>query len=153
MSDNWEKRFERHYERLSDEECWTWRSSLSSAGYGRFRLDGKARIASRIAYEIANGPIPAGMCVLHSCDNRACVNPSHLRVGSHQENMDDRNSKGRASGGSLRGDRHPKSKISREQAELIRKIAGEAAVSQKAIASMFGISQSVVSEIKNGKSW
>lgn len=149
----WVDRFHSHYVRSEPDKCWEWRSARSQNGYGRFMLSGKARIASRISYEVHCGPIPAGLCVMHICDNPACVNPHHLRLGTHSDNMLDRNVKGRARGGSLRGERHWNSKISQEQADKIRILARQGRVPQRSIASMFGISQSQVSEIKNENTW
>src|SRR5215217_6716850 len=96
----WHARFQSHYRVGSADECWPWLSSTSAAGYGRFLLDGKARIASRVAYMMAFGD-PGQTHVLHRCDNPACVNPSHLFLGTHKDNMGDRNKKGRSRGGSL----------------------------------------------------
>lgn len=149
----WHKRFHSHYSRGSDEDCWEWKSCRSAAGYGRFMLKGKSRIASRLAYQIRHGYIPDNICVLHQCDNPACVNPSHLWLGSHKENMDDRETKGRANGGSQRGESHPRAKLTLDLAQEIRRLALSNAMPQSAIARQFGISQSQVSEIKNAKAW
>ena len=145
----WLTRFKRHYKVQSNEECWPWQSCRSAAGYGRFALNGKQLIASRVAYEIACGPIPDGFCVLHNCDNPSCVNPRHLRLGSHLQNMADRNSRGRARGGSLSGERHPRAKLSDAQRAEVRRLSIGGRLLQKTIGLIFGISQSHVSTIKN----
>ena len=69
--------------------CWNWQSAKRSDGYGVFRIAGHTRRASRLSYELAKGPIPPNAFVLHSCDNPSCVRPSHLRIGSHHDNMAD----------------------------------------------------------------
>ncbi len=77
--------------------CWVWKSSQSRGAYGSFRRDdGVAVGAHRHSYALRHGPIPAGLHVLHSCDNPPCVNPDHLSLGTHADNMRDMATKGRA---------------------------------------------------------
>lgn len=79
-------------------ECWPWTaSSLTTYGYGHIRLTSSRRkvLSHRLAYELANGPIPDGLKVLHECDNPPCCNPAHLFLGTHLANARDRDSKGR----------------------------------------------------------
>jgi hypothetical protein len=80
-----------------DGECWTWKGSTNGAkGYGRFYPTHGLRVyAHRFAYELANGNFDPQIEVLHSCDNPRCVNPSHLSLGSHTDNMRDMSRKGR----------------------------------------------------------
>lgn len=80
----------------SDETgCWMWSAGKTGQGYGAFSIDGKNRPAHRVSYELFKGPIPEGLFVCHDCDTPACVNPDHLFLGTHQDNMDDRSKKGR----------------------------------------------------------
>lgn len=76
--------------------CWDWISgSRCHGGYGTVRTDGKKRLAHRVSYEVFVGPIPEGKIVCHSCDNRMCVNPEHLWIGTQKDNVKDMLDKGR----------------------------------------------------------
>ena len=82
--------------------CWPWTASTCGGGYGQFRLAGRPQLAHRVAYEQLVGPIPNGRHVLHRCDTPLCVNPAHLFLGTHTDNMADMTIKGRQS----RGEKH-----------------------------------------------
>lgn len=75
--------------------CWLWTGMLTTSGYGGYTDNGKVRVASRLSWELHEGPIPPGLCVLHRCDVRPCVNPAHLFLGTKGDNNRDCAAKGR----------------------------------------------------------
>lgn len=75
--------------------CWPWPKYLDAKGYGKIFFDDFKFSVHRLSYEHYKGPIPEGMCVMHSCDNPACFNPDHLSLGTHTDNMRDMVRKGR----------------------------------------------------------
>ncbi|WP_425555541.1 HNH endonuclease signature motif containing protein [Hymenobacter koreensis] len=79
--------------------CWNWTASTRRDGYGWFNVNNGAQLAHRVSYELCKGPIEDGLHVLHSCDNPACVNPNHLSLGTHQDNMDEKVARGRSTAG------------------------------------------------------
>ena len=84
-----EKDAKRFWEKVSkDADCWEWIAATGSQGYGRFWLNGRLELPHRIAYENAFGPIPKGNLVDHTCHNKECVNPSHLRTATTKQNAE-----------------------------------------------------------------
>lgn len=105
-----------------DTGCILWTAWKNNRGYGVVGLPlGKKAYAHRISYELTNGPIPEGMSVCHRCDTQACINPAHLFVGTHQENMRDSAAKGRAKQPKPRlGTAHHLAAFTVDQVRLIR---------------------------------
>ena len=128
-------------------ECWVWTASLDTQGYGQHHYHGVQRGAHRVAHELYVGAIPLGLHVLHKCDNRRCVNPDHLFLGTHQDNMRDRNQKGRQAHNV--GETGGGSKLTRQK---ILQIKADSR-SQRAISMDYGVSQGLISFIKLGKRW
>ena len=91
-----EERFWSKVDKSGGESCWPWKAYRHPKwGYGTFGFGGKMQLAHRVAWILSNGPIPAGLSVLHRCDNPPCCNPAHLFVGTQQQNIADCLSKGR----------------------------------------------------------
>lgn len=131
------------------DDCWPWLLYCSRDGYGRFSANGKTLEAHRVAWEFSCGPIPEGICVCHHCDNPPCCNPDHLFLGTRADNNEDRDEKGRSSGGALYGKDHPQCKLSDEDVRTIRKLHSEGVV-QKELAHRYGVSRGYMSLLVNG---
>lgn len=131
----------------SNDDCWLWTRGLTFSGYGQFHVKRRGLKAHRVAWEITYGEIPAGLCVCHKCDNRKCVNPAHLFLGTNAENMADRNAKGRQAGPV--GEANRGAKIKSADVYCIRLAVGK----QSEIARRFGLSEAQVSRIRSGKNW
>lgn len=87
--------------------CWLWTGNKGHNGYGSIKVFGKMVSTHRFSYELHKGPIPDGMHILHSCDVKLCVNPDHLRLGDHAQNMKEAGERGLMAS----GDRHPMSGV------------------------------------------
>lgn len=141
------ERFEEKYE-PSPNGCWEWTASLNQrSGYGQFRLRGSMVHAHRVSWELYRSPINIGLHVLHRCDNRRCVNPEHLFLGTNDDNMADMVAKGRQA----KGVRHGSAKLTPSQVAEIRGLAGT--MFQHDIAAQFGISKQQVGHIVRGEQW
>jgi len=85
----WVDRFMSKIEPEPNSGCWLWVGSLARNGYGSFVHSHKVHLAHRVSFALSGRPLDAGALVLHSCDNPLCVNPDHLRAGTHGDNMRD----------------------------------------------------------------
>jgi hypothetical protein len=129
------------------ETCWLWTGTHNQGGYGIFLLPGEVPVrAHRYAYEQVKGPIPAGLILLHSCDNPPCVNPDHLTPGTRKDNLYDSMAKGRRP----KGAKHWNSKMTDAQAQKI-KDAPKTTAARKALAAEIGVNLSTVYRIQFGQ--
>ncbi len=128
--------------------CWLWLGSVNALGYGMMSAPGRgAQAAYRMAWEMANGPIPKGMCVCHKCDVPSCINPQHLWLGTHIDNMADKYRKGRSN--NPKGEAHGRAKLTEEAVREIR-ISPRA---PKVIAAKYGVSPTQIYAIRAGLRW
>lgn len=126
--------------------CWEWQAGLRNGdGYGAFWLNGGHTPAHRTAYELLRGPVPKELQMRHLCNNRKCVNPSHLVPGTAKENAEDRTVAGSLVG--VRGEAHWNARLSVKDIEEIRELDH----TQHKIAAKFGINPATVSKIKRNR--
>lgn len=150
-----DERFDAKVDRTGGPDaCWLWTAYRRPHGYGQFGVGRSVVGAHRFALEREIGrALVTGECALHSCDTPSCVNPTHLRVGSHSDNMADKAARGRVVNRPLRGEVHPGAKLTDVKVEEIRAIYTAGGVSQRELAARFGLAQSRVSFIVNHKVW
>jgi hypothetical protein len=129
--------------------CWIWRGPTNVHGYGRVGIHLRKQYAHRVAWTLTNGEVPAGLCLLHRCDNPPCVNPAHLFLGTRSDNAKDKVSKGRQS----KGDSRPNAKLSMDKAEAIRREHAQGAVSACALARRYGVRPSQITRVLRGVGW
>jgi hypothetical protein len=143
-----EHRFRRSYEKT--ESCWNW-TKRTIFGYGYFSLNGKSIRAHRYSYQLHKGKIPEGLCVCHSCDNRRCVNPSHLWLGTLNDNIQDCKRKGRLN--RPKHERHSQAKLSMVLANQIRLLYRKGNISHFSLAKKFGVGPTAIKRIVAGHTW
>lgn len=212
LTDRQRARFHRKYFKCTESGCWIWKCGTNKDGYGFFYIGKKQYLAHRVSYCAHKGVINNWLFVCHNCpsgDNPSCVNPDHLWLGTHQDNMDDMARKGRRPTGDLhharrrpecmargdrngsrlhperlkRGDNHPShlhperlargdkhgskthpecvlradkspcAKLTWDQVKEIRKIYSEGGVSQRALASVYHVTQPLIGYIVRQEIW
>lgn len=136
------------YVKVSESGCHEWIGSLDAYGYGQLNINRRPAKAHRIAWELANGPVPEGMSILHRCDNPQCVNPEHLFPGTQSDNMKDAARKGRMHP----GEKHGMSKLT-ESDVLAMRMAHSSGEGRRDIASRFNVPYSTVNEIIRRDAW
>lgn len=148
MTDTALKRFWNKVDKTGD--CWIWTGSLTKKGYGTgLYVVNKQIRAHRFSFEVHNGPIPKEMCVCHSCDNRKCVNPAHLWLGTHADNVRDRDNKKRRT---MIGERNTFSKLTEAQVIDIRNRPMHKGTQAK-LAKEFGVTPQAIYCIIKRKNW
>lgn len=145
---------DRFFEKLAKDDatgCWNWLAAKTDVGYGMMSRGNGSNLpilAHRAAYEHFKGPIPPGVLVLHSCDNRRCVNPDHLHLGSPADNSREMAERNR----STRANKHPNRKLSADMIPLIRDLSKEG-VTYKVIAAMCGVTEQAIGSVVRGVNW
>ena len=132
--------------------CWLWTAYIRSNGYGEIGRGGKYGrniFAHRASWELHRGPIPDGLNVCHKCDTPACVNPSHLFLGTQKENIQDMISKGRRGYTGMTGMTNHQSKLTEMQVLAIR----ESPKSHRVLADIYDVSKTLIGIVKRKESW
>lgn len=152
-----QERLGRHFVKGPVDECWLWKSTTNKHGYGLIAVGGKGEgqlLAHRVAWEIANGPIPKGTwVVMHTCDTPTCVNPAHLKLGTQSDNLLDMRAKRRGHDGfavdPIRGEAHHDARFTEDDVRAIRASSESSTV----IAERYGVHRTSIIKIRSRKTW
>jgi hypothetical protein len=147
---------ERFWEKVDvgrEDDCWVWKARRDACGYGQILFQRRGLRAHRLSWELKNGAIPRGMLVCHRCDNPPCVNPAHLFLGTHTDNMRDMRRKGRGRTPALEWERHPACKLHRCHVEAIRRLDESGVFSRSEIAELFETTSGNIGLIVRGVTW
>jgi len=125
----------------NDEGCWEWKATTAN-GYGQMKVDGVKCLAHRLSYELHKGPIAKGLVVRHKCDNKLCVNPEHLELGTHADNSRDMLERGRS----------VSRKLDKDKADEIRHLY-QKGFTQVQLSEMFEVSRTSVRLILYGETY
>ena len=129
--------------------CWIYLGSINADGYGRRRWHGRKIMAHRLSYfGFVGKTIPKGKEIMHTCDIRCCVNPAHLKLCTHLENIKDRDIKQRM----MRGERSPFAKLKEKDVRAIRKAWANGATGPK-LAAQYGVDRATIWNAAHGKIW
>lgn len=137
--------------RVTESGCWEWIGSTNSLGYGQTWANGKSVPAHRYSYELAFGSIPDGLCVCHRCDNRKCVNPDHLFLGTYQDNVSDMIAKGRHRPN--RGTNNGRAKLTDDQVVAIRERYNVGDVGVDDLAREYKVGSTTIGQVVRGEKW
>ena len=130
--------------------CWEWRAARQRTGYGAVWFGRRVVQVHRVAWTLTNGPIPEGKLICHRCDNPPCANPAHLFLGMDDDNVRDKEQKGRAN--HAHSDARPSAKLTSDDVREIRRMLAGGLLQQD-IADRYGVDASQVSRIGSGHLW
>lgn len=134
---------------VNENGCWLYTGYVDELGYGIIHDNGPIK-AHRASWIVHKGPIPEGMHVLHSCDTRNCINPDDLFLGTHQDNMADRDAKGRMA--NVKGSNHPGARLTEEDVLKIRHLA-TIPISKAEIGRRYSVTAENICRIISRKTW
>jgi hypothetical protein len=145
------ERFWSKVQQADQDACWLWLAGKDRSGYGRFLFEGKNRHAHIVAWILSYGPIPSNKIVRHTCDVYACVNPSHLLLGTQLDNIRDRVQRGRCH--RPYGALNSQAKLTPEKVALIRQEYATTRCSKKSLAIKYSMSNSAIGRLLNKQTW
>lgn len=149
-----EDRFWYYTDKRGPDDCWQWRGTCYPTGYGRIALGGRAgglMLAHRYSCTLHHGNAPFdGAHVMHKCDNRLCVNPSHLAWCTPAENIQDAYDKGRKTSPFRLGEKHHRAKLDEEKARFVK---ANTELGSSHLARLLGCSRTAIDAIKQGRTW
>lgn len=129
------------------DKCWLWRGSVTTDGYGRYMYQKKGYSTHRLSWWLHHGELPPSMDVLHTCDNRLCINPAHLYLGTDVENARDCIARGRAN--KPKGEQHPRAKLNTAKVIAIR----ASNLPDKPLAKSYGVAPSLIYAVRARRIW
>ena len=148
---------ERFWSKVNKTEgCWEWNAGCVNGSYGQFRYEGKSILSHRLSYMITH-PMTIDLrehpkiCVCHTCDNPKCVNPAHLWLGTHTDNMKDMWKKGKQH--ITKGEKNARSKLTEQQVREIREKYAKGNTTQKRLADEYGMERSGINGVVNRHNW
>jgi len=147
------ERFWEKVDKRGEDECWNWIAYIHPSGYGTININRKMYFAHRIVWILTRGPILAGQLICHHCDNRICCNPNHLFLGTHQDNANDRDVKGRGKVPDNRGENHGMARLTESEVIKIRNMYGSGQYTQTELGNIFGIDRRHIGNIVHKRSW
>lgn len=149
-----DREFERFVAKVSmGDGCWPWLGKPNRGGYGRFRFEDRRQLGAHVvslSFFVESPPFQ-GAQALHVCDNPICVRPGHLYWGTNVDNMRDRSDRGRTA--RQIGEDNPRAKLTEAQVREIRSLYAAGGVTQRELADLYGVSQTLISYITLEKHW
>lgn len=136
------ERFFSKVDKKGEDYCWNW-IAFTDNGYGQFWHKGSMRLSHRVSWEMVNGQIPDGLMIRHKCHNRRCVNPKHMELGTHQDNMNDMVKAKRQA----KGEHLPQTKLTQDNRDVIRHLYNNRSMTRNELGDFFNVSPQYIGRL------